>query len=112
MDFDVLTGISTQVGNPIQRSWDTWSIHTSQPALLPTEVAELTGQLNWSPDEKRIAYIDDRGNAWVINAGAGTLYPLDIGQYGTATETDWSFDNRYLAVQVDQNLMIFSFNCP
>ncbi len=112
MDFDVLTGASTPVGNPIQRRWDTWAVHTSQPALLPTEFAPLTGQLNWSPDEKSIAYIDDRGNAWVINAGAGTLYPLDIGQYGTATETDWSYDNQYLAVQVDQNLMIFSFNCP
>ncbi len=112
IDFNVLTGFSSPVGAPIQRSWDTWSVHTYQPANLLAAFAKLTGQLNWSPDEKRIAYIDDLGNAWVINASGGSLYPLGIGQYGTATETDWSPDSQYLAVQVDQSLMIFSFNCP
>jgi len=48
----------------------------------------------------------------VINAESGSLYPLDMGQYGTATETDWSYDNQYLAVQVDQYLKIYSFKCP
>jgi hypothetical protein len=112
LDINTLTGLSSLVGDPIHRDWDTWSVHTSQPTVLPTEVANLPGQLNWSPDEKRIAYIDRIGNAWVINAGSGNLFPLDIGQYGTATETDWSFDNQYLAVHVDQSLMIFSFKCP
>jgi hypothetical protein len=112
MDFNVLTGLSSLVGDPIQRNWDTWAVHTLHPSVLPTEVADLPGQLNWSPDEKRIAYIDKIGNAWVINADGGSIYPLDIGQYGTATETDWSYDNQYLAVQVDQSIMIFSFNCP
>jgi hypothetical protein len=112
MDFNVLTGLSSKVGDPIQRNWDTWAVHTSQPAVLPTEYTKLKGQLNWSPNEKRIAYIDEIGNAWVINGDGGSLYPLDIGQYGTATETDWSYDNQYLAVQVDQSIMIFSFNCP
>jgi hypothetical protein len=112
MDINTLTGQSNLVGDPIHRNWDTWSVHNSQPAVLPTEVANLPGQLNWSPDEKRIAYIDKLGNAWVVNADAHTLYPLDIGQYGTATETDWSHDNQYLAVQVDQSVMIFSFKCP
>lgn len=112
MDFNVLTGISTLVGDPIQRTWDTWAVRTLHPIAIPTELAKLPGQLNWSPDEKRIAYIDDLGNAWVINTTSGSLYPLDIGQYGTATETDWSYDNKYLAVQVDQSLMIFSFKCP
>lgn len=111
MDFGVLSGLSSLVGDPLGRNWDMWSVHTFHPAVIPPEYAKLTGQLNWSWDERSIAYIDDRGNAWVINVGAGTLYPLDIGQYGTATETDWSFDNRYLAVQVDQNLKIFSLQC-
>jgi hypothetical protein len=112
MDFNVLTGLSSLVGDPIQRNWDTWAVHTLHPSVLPTEVADLPGQLNWSPDEKRIAYIDKIGNAWVINVDGGSIYPLGIGQYGTATETDWSYDNQYLAVQVDQSIMIFSFNCP
>ncbi len=111
MEFNVLTGLNNPVGVPIQRDWNTWAAHTMQPTQLPPAYAELTGQLNWSPDEKYIAYIDDLGNAWVINGNKGTLFPLDIGQYGTATETDWSYDSQYLAVQVDRSLMIFSFNC-
>ncbi len=112
MDIAVQTGITSNVADPIQRTWDMWSAHTNHPAIIPPKYAELTGQLNWSWDEKHIAYIDKAGNAWVINANGGNLYSLDIGQYGTATETDWSFDDQYLAVQVDQQLMIFSFKCP
>lgn len=112
LDFGVLSGLSTPVGDPIVRYWDMWSVHTFHPSFLPPEYASLTGQLNWSPDESQIAYIDENGNAWVINVDAGSLFPLDIGQYGTAIETDWSYDNQYLAVQVDQTLKIFSFKCP
>ena len=110
--LDLQTGLSSQVGDPIQRTWNMWSVHTFQPANIPSEYATLPGQLNWAPDEQHIAYIDGAGNAWVINAGGGSLYPLDIGQYGIATETDWSADSQYLAVQVDQYLKIFSFKCP
>jgi hypothetical protein len=110
--IDVHSSLTSQVGATIQRSWDMWSFHTSHPASIPPEYANLPGQLNWAPDSQHIAYIDAAGNAWVINAGSGSLYPLDIGQYGTAAETDWSSDNRYLAVQVDQYLKIFSFQCP
>ncbi|MFZ2098360.1 MAG: hypothetical protein WAV05_17145 [Anaerolineales bacterium] len=112
LDFGVLSGLSTPVGDPVERSWDMWSVHTYHPSIMPPGYADLPGQLNWSPDESRIAYIDENGNAWVINPLAGNLYPLDIGQYSTATETDWSFDNQYLAIHVDQNLKIFSFQCP
>ncbi len=112
MDIGVLTGLSTPVGDPVERSWDMWAARTNQPTAVPTQIAGLSGKLNWSSDELRIAYIDSNANAWIINMDSHTLYPLDIGQYGTATETDWSFDNKYLAVQVDQYLKIFSFNCP
>jgi hypothetical protein len=112
LDLDVQSGLSSQVGAKIQRYWDIWSVHTLHPTSMPPEYADLPGQLNWSPNDQRIAYIDKAGNAWVINASGGSLYPLDIGQYGTATETDWSSDSQYLAVQVDQYLKIFSFNCP
>jgi hypothetical protein len=112
IDIDVQTGYSTPVGGPFQRAWDTWAPHTYQPDDIPSLYASLGGQQNWSHDEKHIAYIDEAGNTWVVNVDNNTLYPLDIGQYGTATETDWSYDDRYLAVQVDQNLMVFSFNCP
>lgn len=111
-DIGVISGLTTPVGDPLERYWDMWAAHTSQPSNIPEPYAKLTGQLNWSWDEHKIAYTDDDGNAWVINVDAGTLYPLDIGQYSTATETDWSFDNQYLAVQVDQTLKIFSFQCP
>jgi hypothetical protein len=112
LDFGVLSGLSTLVGEPIERSWDMWAVHTFHPNTIPPEYASLPGQLNWSPDESRIAYIDENDNAWVISTQNDTLFPLDIGQYATATETDWSYDSQYLAVQVDQWVKIFSFNCP
>jgi hypothetical protein len=110
--IDVHSSLSSQVGDPIHRTWDMLSVHTSHPATIPPEYANLPGQLNWAPDGQHIAYIDGAGNAWVINASGGSLYPLDIGQFGTATETDWSYDSQYLAVQVDQYLKIFAFKCP
>lgn len=112
IDFNVQSGLSSPVGDPILRKWGMWEPRTNQPASLPSEFADLPGQLNWSPDEKYIAYVDQVGNAWVIHSQDGSLYPLDIGQYGTATETDWSFDSQYLALQVDQNMLIFSLKCP
>jgi WD40 repeat protein len=112
LDFGVITGLSTQRGAPIQRDWDLWTVNTNHPVTIPAEFSDLVGQLNWSPDESQIAYIDEDGYVWIINVGTGKLYPLDIGTYGTATETDWSYDSQYLAVQVDQKLKIFSFDCP
>lgn len=112
LDFGVLSGLSTVIGDPIQRSWDMWSVHTNHPDVIPPLYSGLSGQLNWSPDESHIAYIDENGYAWVINIQPGTLFPLDIGQYGTATESDWSFDGKYLALQVDQYLKIYAFQCP
>jgi hypothetical protein len=110
--FGVLTGLSTPIGDPIQQTSDLWSVHTNHPEQIPATYSDLAGQLNWSPDESRIAYIDENGYVWIINVGTGNQYPLDIGVYGTATETDWSYDNQFLAVQVDQKLKVFSFNCP
>lgn len=112
LDFDVLTGLSTPIGASIQRTWDLWSVHTKHPAIIPIAYVDLVGQLNWSPDGNQIAYIDENGLLWIINVKTDSLYPLDFGFYGTVTETDWSYDNQYLAIQVDQTLRIYSFNCP
>ena len=112
MDISVDNNIYSLVGDPTQPTWRMWSPHTYQPSSIPDEYASLPGQLNWSWDEQHIAYIDEQDNAWVINIENDTLYPLDIGEYGTAVESDWSYDNQYLAIQVDQSLRIFSFNCP
>jgi hypothetical protein len=112
MDISVDSGLSSLVGNPTQPTWGMWLPHTHQPSSIPDEFTGLSGQMNWSWDGQHIAYIDDQDNAWVIDVQDDTLYPLGIGQYGTATETGWSFDNQYLAVQVDQSLKIFSFSCP
>ncbi len=112
LDFGVLTGLSSPVGDPIDPTWDIWAVRTHHPATIPADYASLTGQLNWSPDESRIAYVDGNGSAWVINVQAGTIYPLDIGEYFSAAETAWSYDGRYLAVRADQLLLVFSLTCP
>jgi hypothetical protein len=111
-DIGVASGLSTKVGDQLEKNWDMWTPHVYHPATIPKGLASLAGQLNWSWDERHVAYIDEKGSAWVVNVASSTLSPLDIGQYGTATETDWSYDNEYLAIQVDQNLKIFSFQCP
>lgn len=112
IDFAILTGLASPVGSPTQSSWDMRTVQTNQPAVIPPAYAELEGQLNWSPDGNLIAYIDENETAWIIDEGSGSLYPLDIGDYGTASETDWSFDSQYLAVRVDQYLKLFKFDCP
>ena len=112
MDIGVLTALSSIKGDPIQQNQELWAVSTNLPGSLPAEYAELPGQMNWSPDERQIAYIDEDGYVWIIEVGTGKLYPLDIGEYGTATETDWSYDSQYLAAHVDQNLKVFSFDCP
>ncbi len=111
-DIGVGSGLSTPVGDPMEKMWDMWAPHTNHPSILPEEYVNLKGQLNWSWDDRHIAFIDKNSNLWVINVDSGTLYPLDIGTYGSATETDWSYDSQYLAVQVDQYLKIFSYHCP
>jgi WD40 repeat protein len=110
--FNLNTGLSTKAAAPTQLEWGMWSVNTNNRMTLPPEYADLVGQLNWSPDENQIAYTDEDGYVWIVNVDTGRLYPLDIGPYGTATETDWSYDGQYLAVHVDQKLKVFSFNCP
>ncbi len=112
IDFAIPSGIFAPLTGQIPRTWDFWSVHNNQPAEIQPLLADLKGQLNWSPDERRIAHIDENGNIWIIDEDTKGIFPLDLGFYGTATETDWSYDSQYLAVHVDQNLRIFSFNCP
>jgi WD40 repeat protein len=112
LNFGVLTGLSSTTGEPIQQITDLLAVYNDHPSQIPAEYADLKGQLNWSPDQNKIAYIDEKNNVSIIDVNTGNLYPLDIGTYGAANETDWSYDSRYLAVRVDQKLMIFSFNCP
>jgi len=111
VDISIPSGASSPSANTHQKLSDVWAVNTHHPAQIPSVYADLKGQLNWSPDESLIAYIDENGNAWIINDQTGSLYPLDIGAYATATESDWSFDSHYLAVQVDQKLKIFTFEC-
>ncbi len=112
LDVNVISGHTSLVGDQLEKFHGQWDAHVTHPSTIPPEFSKLEGQLNWSWDDQHIAYIDGAGNAWVVNVKTNTLYPLEIGQYGTATETDWSSDNRYLAVQVDNKLMVFTFQCP
>lgn len=112
LDITIPDGRISSTGDSIVRIRDLWAAHTYHPAQVPAALAGLVGQLNWSPDESKIAYINEQGDVWIINETSDSQYPLEIGSYGTATETDWSHDSQYLAVQVDRNLKIFSFECP
>jgi len=56
--------------------------------------------------------LDARLDAWVANLDDGTQFILDTGGYLAVSETDWSADGRYLAVQAEDWLFIFSSDCP
>ncbi len=112
LDITTSAGLSSPTADTIQQPWDMWAAHTNHPPQIPSDYADLPGQLNWSPDFRQIAYIDERGGLWIIDDEGASSYPVDIGAYATATETDWSFDGHYLAAHVDQNLKIFTFDCP
>ena len=90
MVFGVISGLSTPIGDPVQQEWDLWSVNTNHPENTPLEYANLAGQLNWSPDESQIAYIDEAGNTWVINIGTGTLYRSEERRVGKECRSRWS----------------------
>lgn len=75
-------------------------------------------QLRWSPDSKKIAFIDDRQNINVMNAADGTVDAVDKTSTLTYSalqgfEVNWSPDSRWIAYSKqlpNQNSAIFLYN--
>jgi hypothetical protein len=104
-------GSLSLLGEPVQRAWDWWDYTLNQAEELPAEYQEFMRQANWSPDVGRLVYLDRRADAWVVSLEEGIQFPLDTGGFLAVSETDWSADGRYLAVQAEDSLFIFG-ECP
>lgn len=111
MKIDLPAGTLTLSGEPTQHAWDWWNYRLNDGPELPAEYQAFTREVNWAPDEQRLVYIDTRRDAWVIVVDEGVQYPLATGGYLAVSETDWSDDGEYLAVQAEDWLFIFG-DCP
>ena len=66
---------------------------------------------NWSYDGNKVAYFTGSGEVWVIDVPAKTRYPIDMNRVGQ--ETQWSQDDRYLAVRTDRWVSVYAWGgCP
>ena len=105
------SGTITAFGDPLQRPWDWWAYRLNSGPALPADYQEFVTQVNWAPDGERMVYIDVRRDAWVVLVDEGVQFPLPTGGFLAVSETDWSADGDYLAVQAEDWLFIFG-DCP
>jgi hypothetical protein len=112
VEVNVVAATQMPLGDPTQRSWNWWDYTLNQPEQLPVAYQDFMQKANWAPGGARLVYLDARLDAWVVNLEGGTQFILDTGGYLAVSETDWSPDGRYLAVQAEDWLFIFSSDCP
>jgi hypothetical protein len=107
MQVNLSIGSLTLQGDPVQRAWDWWDYSLNPGPELSEEYLSFMQQVNWSPDGGRLVYVDKRADAWVVSLDEQIQFPLDTGGYLAVSETDWSQDGEYLAVQAEDWLFIF-----
>lgn len=65
---------------------------------------------NWSPDGKKIAYLDKYGNTWIILLDRKSQYMIEV-KYGYAREAKWANDSTQLAMRTDDEILIYNTAC-
>ncbi len=81
------------------RAGDIYTINPAHPSASPTRLTSggHAAGPRWSPDGKRIAYLD-RGNLWVMDAnGSHKTRLTDSAPTDTDSRPSWSPDGDYLA---------------
>lgn len=81
-----------------------------EPTMIPTSYPTMTDP-NWAPDSNKneLIYFDENGNAQFIS-GSSTPVPLGVGYYRNG-EIKWSYDSKYVAIRLDDNLYIYQADC-
>lgn len=81
-----------------------------QPTSIPTSYPTMTDP-NWAPDSaiNALIYFDENGNAQFIS-GQSTPEPLGFGYYRNG-EIKWSYDSKFVAMRLDDNLYIYKADC-
>ena len=68
-----------------------------QPRKLTDLGAGFRQNLNWSPDSKHIAFTDNAGRIFMIDAEGGKLTEVDKDEWGQRGQMSWSHDSGWLA---------------
>jgi dipeptidyl aminopeptidase/acylaminoacyl peptidase len=79
----------------------------------PNWLARLSPQMKlpqWSSDGKKVVYIDNFVNAWVLLVDQKIQYQLYTPNVDVQ-EAKWAPDNRYLAVRTDDQVLVFDTDC-
>lgn len=53
--------------------------------------------LTWSPDSKKVAYVDNHLGLWYVDIDKGTPVKIDTASRGTSFNPSWSPDSRWIA---------------
>lgn len=94
-----------------------------QKGLQPSRVIPLNNptfymQMSWSPDSKKLAFMDAGWNLWVVNAETGTALLVDTDRTASIERSMipvWSPDSRWIAYSKQlptlfRTIMVYSLN--
>lgn len=116
--IDIQTSSQSKAPATQRMSADIWKPFLNlKPSSVPDipflKDAAIISQ-NWSTDGTKVAYQmgkNKNNNLWIYDVKNELKYHLDVGQWHTVEESDWSPSGAYLAVKAEQGIYIFSFNC-
>lgn len=97
-------------GEEVRKKGHTGREHSPHVIKYDTRYYPAMNYSNWSADESRYIYTDNRNQVWIVKEDSKEQYQLDIPGTGIL-ETAWSFDHKYLAVRYDDSIMIINTEC-
>ena len=123
LDIDTATNQITPVGEQLrkakERLWPRTLAETFTPTLFPPAMSRpgwikrISPQMkmpDWSRNGKKVVYIDNFINAWVLRIDQKVQYQLYTPNVDVQ-EALWAPDSRYLAVRTDDQVLIYDTEC-
>jgi hypothetical protein len=123
LDIDTGSGQINQFGEQLRKANDRLWPHTVEKTFEPTQfppamskpawLNRISPQMKkpeWSSSGKKVVYIDNFINAWVLLLDEKIQYQLYTPNVDVQ-EAKWSPDERYLAVRTDDQLLVFDTEC-
>lgn len=123
LDIDTASGQMNPVGEQLRKAKDRLWPHplekTFEPTLFPPAMSKpnwmnrISPQMKkpeWSSDGKKVVYIDNFVNAWVLLIDQKIQYQLNTPNVDVQ-EAKWAPDDRYLAVRTDDQVLVFDTAC-
>ena len=123
LDIDTATGQINQYGEQLRKAkdrlWPHTAVKTFEPTLFPpamskpswaSRISPQMKQPEWSSDGKKVVYIDNFINAWVLMIDQKVQYQLNTPSVDVQ-EAKWAPDDRYLGVRTDDQVLVFDTEC-